>query len=153
MRRSRRVSTTGRCATAILAIVGALAGPVAAQTADASAEDVGDSLLDASATASQLSSSASSASGDARAEEAFREMAGEGAILLSATGNALRSGGVEQARALHRRLRELAIRARRLAEQADIEIDPASADELADALDALGRLLHPEEHAQTAASD
>ena len=149
MRRWRRVSTRGWFAAAILAV----AGSAAAQTAELSADAVGDGLLDASATASQLSVSASSASGDARAQEAFREMAGEGAILLSATGSALRSGDVEQARALHRRLRELAIRARRLAEQSDIEIDPASADELADALDALGRLLHPEEHAQTAASD
>jgi len=149
MRRWRRVSMRGWFAAGILAV----AGPGAAQTAEVSADRVGDGLIDASATASQLSASASSGSGDARAQEAFREMAGEGAILLSATGNALRSGDVEGARALHRQLRELAIRARRLAEQADIEIDPASADELADALDDLDRLLYPEDGAPTAATD
>jgi hypothetical protein len=153
MRRWRRVSTRGWFAAAILAVAGALAGPGAAQTAEVSADAVGDGLLDASATASQLSASASSGSGDARAQEAFREMAGEGAILLSAIGNALRSGDVEGARALHRQLRELAIRGRRLAEQADIEIDSASADELADALEDLDRLLYPEDGALTASTD
>jgi hypothetical protein len=60
---------------------------------------------------------------------------------------------VEGARALDRQLRELAIRGRRLAEQADIGIDPASADELADALDALDQVLHPEGRTLSAASD
>jgi len=150
MHRSRRTSTT---AAAALVILGALLEAGMGRADDVAADRVGDGLIDASATASQLSASASSASGDARAQEAFRELAGEGAILLSATGNALRSGDVEGARALHRQLRELAIRGRRLAEQADIEIDPASADELADALDDLDRLLYPEDPAQTAAMD